>query len=210
MYQNLPLIQPITICKECDKFLALGGWTFSEEDGKCDYCLISGEGGDIMSCDVKKCTNSFTTACLRQWYGDDYIDTLDADESIEFKCMICDTKKGYYNQYIKESKVCFEVLEQIKARNSKKSPVIGRSSKPDKAKSKIISSSSDSDSDSEPSALQPKKKAEEPKVSVHSPPDNDSSEDEKSQDKKKIQKSSSLVNQASKNLDVSDEEGGFF
>ena len=41
----------VCVCKKCNQFLHSGEWTKDEETGKSDFCLISGDGGDIMSCD---------------------------------------------------------------------------------------------------------------------------------------------------------------
>ena len=194
---------PVNVCSNCNEFLKLGGWTYNEADGKCDYCFISGEGGDIMSCDT--CENSFITNVLKQWYGDDYIDKLEEDESIVFKCMKCDPDKGYMKQYLSESKICFEVLEEIKKPTKATSSTTSTTPKKiDKSKSKIISSS---DSDTEEEGLS-KSQTSSQNSNITDSIDSMKISSENTKTHHKIVPDALKIAKANKNLDLSDDEDG--
>lgn len=102
------------VCNKCRDFLGDctgGDWTYSEEDGKCDYCLISGEGGDIISCDV--CINSYSTDCLELWLGTKLYNQLQEDEDMEFKCFKCNPNLGNYRQFLKTTTDVLEAYNQL-------------------------------------------------------------------------------------------------
>merc|ERR1712039_1067883 len=85
----------VTICDSCnDQHCTDGKWHSSREwkerddNGKCIYCEICGEGGTLLPCD--NCSFSYcTNKCLVNWLGEKQLNELLEDESIEFFCFNC-------------------------------------------------------------------------------------------------------------------------
>jgi len=55
----------VAMCDPCFKYIQADDWTFT--DGKSDYDVITGDGGEIISCDTPSCKNSFDTSLLKKW-----------------------------------------------------------------------------------------------------------------------------------------------
>ena len=62
-------------------------WTL-DADGKSNFCVISGEGGEIMTCETPACPNSFSVDLLKLWMENSEWDKLMADEDIPFHCFM--------------------------------------------------------------------------------------------------------------------------
>lgn len=92
----------VAMCKACYDYLQSDDWTFT--DGKSDYCVVTGDGGEIISCDSKKCTNSFDVATLKKWMAKSEVNQLLEDEEAEFKCFKCNPKLGKYQKFIESTK----------------------------------------------------------------------------------------------------------
>ena len=56
-----------------------------DDNGKCMYCTICGEGGTLMACDVSGCQKSYCLECLEKWMGKETLDKY-VDSSIQFFC----------------------------------------------------------------------------------------------------------------------------
>ena len=75
--EHLPFVHKkfnVALCSSCWGFLNGDPSEWTMTDGKNDYCVVSGEGGDIVSCD--KCENSFTTDVLKKWLTKKQFDHL--------------------------------------------------------------------------------------------------------------------------------------
>jgi len=92
----------VAMCKPCYDYLQADDWTFT--DGKSDFCVITGDGGEIISCDVKTCTNSFDVATLKKWMDKKEVTQLLEDEDSEFKCFKCNPKLGNYQKFLAQTK----------------------------------------------------------------------------------------------------------
>lgn len=93
----------MAMCAPCFDYLQADDWTFT--DGKSDFCVITGDGGEIISCDVKSCTNSFDVATLKKWMDKKEVTKLLEDEDSEFKCFKCNPKLGNYPKFIAQTKI---------------------------------------------------------------------------------------------------------
>lgn len=122
---NLPKLHKlfkVTLCNDCDKFLEGDDWTMT--DGKNDYCVISGEGGEILSCDTKNCTNSFSMEILKQWIGKKQVLELQDDEDLPFKCFQCDENLGNYQKFKKMSEKFMTAFEKSENGGTTKRKII--------------------------------------------------------------------------------------
>ena len=81
--------------------------------------MISGEGGDIISCDTPSCKNSFTLDALRSWMGAEAVDHLEENEEEEFKCFSCDKELGYFKKFLRKTDEWLRQLEDFKLRLEK-------------------------------------------------------------------------------------------
>merc|ERR1712062_242853 len=128
----------------------MGDWTFGLDGGKSDYCLITGDGGDIMSCD--RCQNSFLIKPLENWYGKEYVQWLDDHEDEEFACFKCDDSKDIYKKFTEASNKIFEKLKPNSPKGGEKERHPSSTSKTKIKSSKIVDSDSTSTLGSDSSA----------------------------------------------------------
>jgi len=134
------------ICIRCEEFLGDcegDDWTYSADDGKCDYCLISGDGGDIISCDV--CVHSYSSKCLRAWLGNEKFEYLNEHEDEEFRCFKCDKNLGNYRKFLDLTEKYIETYRSttgIQKAISKK-PLISSSDSEPEVKKKIVKQTSE-------------------------------------------------------------------
>lgn len=89
----------IAMCDSCkpnhidnDEWHSSKEWQMRDENGKSVYCEICGEGGTLIGCDEKSCSNSFCMECMKNWIGQEKLDKFLEDESIEFVCFCCFNK----------------------------------------------------------------------------------------------------------------------
>lgn len=67
-------------------------WFEFDQNGKCLYCTICGEGGTLMACDKEDCNKSYCLDCLGKWLGKETLDEFVEDESKAFACFCCQDK----------------------------------------------------------------------------------------------------------------------
>lgn len=91
----------VAMCEKCHKYLDSDDWTFT--DGKSDFCVITGDGGEIISCDTTSCQNSFDVGILRKWMDKKELKQILDDEDVEFKCFKCNPKLGKYQSFLKQT-----------------------------------------------------------------------------------------------------------
>ena len=102
----------VAMCKPCYDYLQADDWTFT--DGKSDFCVITGDGGEIISCDAKNCTHSFDVATLKKWMDKAAVAELLENEDDEFKCFKCDPKLGNYQKFLKQTEEYMSVFKKAK------------------------------------------------------------------------------------------------
>lgn len=117
-HKNMFVEYATACCARCLEFISDEAWTLGE-DQKSDYCVISGEGGDIISCDTPSCKNSFTLDALRSWMGAEAVDHLEENEEEEFKCFSCDKELGYFKKFLRKTDEWLRQLEDFKLRLEK-------------------------------------------------------------------------------------------
>lgn len=104
----------VPICQECwdlqggEKYFE--GKEFTKTDGKFDHCALSGEGGEVISCDNEKCCKSFSTKVLKYWLGEQEFEKLEADEEAKFECWGCNESVGKYKLFQKMGKSIMEAF----------------------------------------------------------------------------------------------------
>ena len=81
--------------------------------------MISGDGGDIISCDTTDCKNSFTLDALRRWMGAEAVENLEENEDIPFKCFSCDGGLGYFKTFLSKTDDWVKQLEDFRLRLEK-------------------------------------------------------------------------------------------
>jgi len=91
----------IHICDSCYEYVDSDDWTFT--DGKSDYCVISGEGGEIFSCDTDGCKNSFCAEIMEKYLGKVMYKKIADDDDAEFFCWVCKPSLGNYQKFAKQS-----------------------------------------------------------------------------------------------------------
>jgi len=103
--EHLPFVHKkfnVALCSSCWGFLNGDPSEWTLTDGKNDYCVVSGEGGDIVSCD--KCVNSFTTDVLKKWLTKKQFDHLMENDDEPFHCFSCDSSLGHFADFQKKTK----------------------------------------------------------------------------------------------------------
>ena len=65
--------------------------SFEMSEGKEIYCMLCGDGGDIISCDRASCTSSLCQSCIRRIAGEQSLQRILDDESIVWECFCCNT-----------------------------------------------------------------------------------------------------------------------
>jgi len=109
--EHLPFIHSkfnVALCSSCHAYLNGDPSEWTLTDGKNDYCVLSGEGGDIVSCD--KCENSFTTDVLKKWLDKKGYNKLMEDEDAPFECFTCNPKLGNYQEFLKKTQEFMNVF----------------------------------------------------------------------------------------------------
>jgi len=110
----------VTMCDACYKFLLADDWTFT--DGKSDFCVISGDGGEIISCDSKDCTNSFDVSILKKWMEKKELKVLLDDDEAQFKCFSCNPGIGKYKTYLDQTATFMNAFKNIDINKATISP----------------------------------------------------------------------------------------
>lgn len=100
----------IALCDKCAEYLESDDWTFT--DGKSDYCIISGDGGEIVSCDTKGCKNSFDINVLKKWLPKKMLKTIINDDDAFFKCFACNPRLGHYPEFMAKTKGYMNAFKQ--------------------------------------------------------------------------------------------------
>jgi hypothetical protein len=111
--------QKIILCDECYNYVDSDDWTFT--DGKSDYCVISGEGGEIYSCD--NCPNSFCAMIMEKFLGKPAFKKISADEDAPFVCWTCDDSVGNYTDFKKKSVEMFDYFNHSSSKTPPKKSV---------------------------------------------------------------------------------------
>merc|ERR1712048_820871 len=115
------------VCKKCQKFVNTSTFT-RDEMGIEEYCTWCGDGGKLVCCDF--CEKAYCKHCVKRNLGKDFLKVLlDADESMKWKCFVCDTTQL---ESLREE--CDEILKktqkdqaQVKPFNDKKVHIGGPS-----------------------------------------------------------------------------------
>jgi hypothetical protein len=95
MFQHKDL--DVSLCDTCydthgaEKWHNAGDWKLRDENNKCQFCEICGEGGTLLPCD--NCSLSYCTSCLKYWLGEEKLQNILDDDTFEFNCFVC-LKKG--------------------------------------------------------------------------------------------------------------------
>jgi len=96
MFQHKDL--EVSLCDTCydthgaEKWHNAGDWKLRDENNKCQFCEICGEGGTLLPCD--KCSLSYCTSCLKYWLGEEKLQNILDDDTFEFNCFVCLKKEG--------------------------------------------------------------------------------------------------------------------
>ena len=64
-------------------------WNEFDENGKCLYCTICGEGGTLMACDNEDCSKSYCLECLKKWIGEETVEAYCDNSEMKFCCFVC-------------------------------------------------------------------------------------------------------------------------
>lgn len=88
----------VSLCDTCydthgaEKWHNAGDWKLRDENNKCQFCEICGEGGTLLPCDG--CSLSYCTSCLKYWLGEEKLKNILDDDTFEFNCFVCLKKDG--------------------------------------------------------------------------------------------------------------------
>jgi len=91
----------VSICVQCHSDLYDAEDEFTFTDGKMDYCCITADGGNVVSCD--KCERSYSEDVLKKWLGEKETKALMEDEDAEFVCFKCNPELGRYPMFLEHT-----------------------------------------------------------------------------------------------------------
>lgn len=98
----MPMFHPkfkVVICADCHEFIENDGQDYDPDE----FCFLSGEGGELITCDLENCNKSWSLDVIKKWLGCKETNKLLDDEEEKFTCFCCDNGQGRCPKFLKQS-----------------------------------------------------------------------------------------------------------